>query len=138
MASTCGLHQEEDGRNSNVCGLPQGKHEDIKNAYPLPLIDKVQDYLSGVSKLDLQCGYWQVPVDPKDQEKTAVSPGSGLGLFQFTRMPFGLCGTPSTFQGLMDVVMRGLPFVTTYIDDVLIHSVHEELHKATWSKHSNV
>ena len=37
-------------------GLPQGKHEDIKNAYPLPLIDKVQDCLSGVSKLDFQCG----------------------------------------------------------------------------------
>ena len=28
------------------------------------------------------------------------------------------------------MVMRGLPFVTTYIDDVLIHSVHEELHKS--------
>ena len=53
-----------------------------------------------------------------------------MGLFQFTRMPFGLCGTPSTFQRLMDVVMRGLPFVTTYIDDVLIHSANEELHKS--------
>ena len=130
MASTCGLHQKEDGRNLIVCRLPQGKHEDIKNAYPLSLIDKVQDCLSGAtifSKLDLQCGYWQVPVD---QEKTAFSPGPGLGLFQFTMMPFGLCGAPSTFQRLMDVVMRGLPFVTTYIDDVLIHSVHEELHKS--------
>ena len=111
MASTCGLHQEEDGRNLIVCRLPQGKHEDIKNAYPLPLIDKVQDCLSGAtifSKLDYQCGFWQVPVD---QEKTAFSPGPGLGLFQFTRMPFGLCGAPSTFQRLMDVVMQGLPFV---------------------------
>ena len=69
-------------------------------------------------------------MDPKDQEKTAFSPGPGLGLFQFTRMPFGLLRAPSTFQRLMDVVMRGLPFVTTYIDDVLIHSVHEELHKS--------
>ena len=104
-----------------------------KDAYPLPLIDEVQDRLSGAtifSKLDLQCGYWQVPVDPKDQEKTAFSPGPGMGLFQFTRMPFGLCGAPSTFQRLMDVVMRGLPFVTTYIDDVLIHSVSEEMHKS--------
>ncbi|KAL5469538.1 hypothetical protein EMCRGX_G030807 [Ephydatia muelleri] len=52
-----------------------------------------QDRLSGAtvfSKLDLQCGYWQVPVDPKDQEKTAFSPGPGMGLFQFTRMPCGL------------------------------------------------
>ena len=64
------------------------------------------------------------------REKAAFSPGPGWRLFQFIRMPFGLCGAPSTFQRLMDVVMRGLPFVTTYIDDVLIHSVHEELHKS--------
>eukprot|EP00731_Ephydatia_muelleri_P003079 Em0001g3079a len=136
VASTCSLHQEEDRRNPTMCGLPRSKQEDKKGcAYPLPLIDEVEDHLSGAtvfSKLDLQCGYWQIPVDPKDQEKTAFSPGPGMGFFQFTRMPFGLhvCGAPSTFQRLMDVVMRGLPFVTTYIDDVLIHSANEELHKS--------
>eukprot|EP00731_Ephydatia_muelleri_P003473 Em0001g3473a len=48
-----------------------------KDAYPLPLIDDVQDQLSGsavFSKLDLQSGYWQLPVDPNDREKTAFSP----------------------------------------------------------------
>ena len=103
-----------------------------KDAYPLPLIDEVQDRLTGsaiFSKLDLQSGYWQVPVDAEDQAKTAFSPGPGMGLFQFRRMPFGLCGAPSTFQRLMNTVMRGLPFVTTYIDDVLIHSPNEEAHK---------
>ena len=65
-----------------------------------------------------------------DQDKIAFLPGPGMGLFQFTRMPFGLCGAPSMFQRLMDVVMRGLPFVTTYIDYVLIHSANEELHKS--------
>ena len=101
-----------------------------RTAYPLPcMIDEVQDRLSGAtvfSKLDLQYGYWQVPVDPRDQDKIAFSPGPGMGLFQFTRMPFGLCGAPSTFQRLMDVVMRGLPFVTTCIDDVQIHKSHLE------------
>ena len=81
------------------------------------------------SKLDLQSGYWQVPVDAEDLAKTAFSPGPGMGLFQFRRMPFGLCGAPSTFQRLMNTVMRGLSFVTTYIDDVLIHSPNEEAHK---------
>ncbi|KAL5500424.1 hypothetical protein EMCRGX_G011983 [Ephydatia muelleri] len=33
---------------------------------------------------------------------------------------------PSTFQKLMDVVMRGLPFVTNYSDDILIHSEYKE------------
>ena len=52
-----------------------------------------------------------------------------MGLFQFTRMPFGLSGAPSSFQRLMNIIMRGLPFVSTYIDDVLIHSDSEEVHK---------
>ena len=43
-----------------------------------------------------------------------------MELYQFTvRIPFGLTGAPSSFQRLMDTVMRGLWFVRTYIDDVI-------------------
>ena len=104
-----------------------------KDACPLPFVDEVQNRLSGsviFSELDLQSGYWQVPVDRVDQKKTAFCPGPGMGLFQFTRMPFGLSGAPSSFQCLMNIIMQGLPFVSAYIDDVLIHSESEELHKA--------
>ena len=59
-------------------------------------------------------------MDPNDREKTTFSPGPGMGSFEFSRMPIGLCGAPS-----MDKVMRGLPFVSTYIDDVLIHSTYD-------------
>ena len=51
-----------------------------------------------------------------------------MGLFQFRQMPFGLAGVPSSFQRLMNQIFRGLPFVTTYIDDVLVHSASEEEH----------
>ena len=103
-----------------------------KDAYPLPLPDEVQDRLAGsaiFSTLDLQCGYWQMPVHPDDRAKTAFCPGPGMGLYQFTRMPFGLTGAPSSFQRLMDKLFHDMPFVTTYIDDVLIHSATEELHQ---------
>ena len=102
-----------------------------KDAYPLPLPDEVQDQLAGsttFSTLDLQCGYWQMPVSPDDRAKTAFCPGPGMGLFEFTRMPFGLTGAPISFQRLMDKLFRDLPYVTTYIDDVLVHSSSEELH----------
>ena len=105
----------------------------IKDAYPLPRPDEVQDKLQGsavFSILDLQSGYWQLPVHPADRPKTAFSPGPGMGLFQFTRMPFGLSNAPGSFQRLMDKVCRGLPFVTTYLDDLLIHSATIEQHKA--------
>ena len=42
-------------------------------------------------------------------------------------MPFGLTGAPGSFQRLMNKVFRGLTFVTTYIDDVLIHSINREM-----------
>ena len=103
----------------------------IKDAYPLPLPDEVQDRLAGstvFTTLDLQNGYWQVPVHPQDYEKTAFCPGPGMGLYQFRRMPFGLTGAPSSFQRVMDAIFRGLPFVTTYIDDVLIHSSSKQEH----------
>ena len=95
-----------------------------KDAYPLPLPDEVQDRLAGLtifSTLDVQSGFWLMPVHPQDQDKTAFCPGPEMGLFNFLRMPFGLTGAPSSFQRLMDKVLRGLPFVTHYIDDVLIH-----------------
>ena len=64
--------------------------------YPLSLIDEVQDQLSGsavFSKLDLQSGYWQLPVDPNDREKTAFSPGPGMGSLVLTNAFWTVWGT---------------------------------------------
>ena len=73
----------------------------VKDAYPLPRPDEVQDQSLGstiFSTLDLKSGYWQLPVHVDDQSKTAFFPGAGFALFQFRRMPFGLSGAPSSFQ----------------------------------------
>ena len=55
--------------------------------------------------LDRQSGYWQMPVNTDDHEETALCPGPGMGLFKFKRMPFGLSGSPSSFQRFMDKVL---------------------------------
>ena len=71
-----------------------------KDAYPLPLPDEVQDCLAGstiFSTLDLQSGYWQVPVRQEDQEKAAFCPDPRMRLYQFRQMPFDLTGAPSSF-----------------------------------------
>ena len=49
-----------------------------KDTYPLPLPDEVQDWLAGstvFSTLNLHSGYWQLPANPVDREKTAFFPG---------------------------------------------------------------
>ena len=67
------------------------------------------------SKLDLKKGYYQVPVAPHHQDKTAFV--TEWGKFKLTVMPFGLRNAPSTFQRLMDVVLH-----RCYIDDISIFS----------------
>ena len=57
-----------------------------KNSYPLPLPDYVQEHLGNTqvfTKLDCWKGFWQVPIAPEHQAKTAFSPGLGMGLFEF-------------------------------------------------------
>ncbi|GJZ29522.1 reverse transcriptase domain-containing protein [Tanacetum coccineum] len=46
--------------------------------------------------LDGFSGYFQIPIDPHDQEKTTLT--SPYGTFAYRRMPFGLCNAPGTFQ----------------------------------------
>ncbi|KFD60559.1 hypothetical protein M514_27263 [Trichuris suis] len=102
-----------------------------KDSYPLPLPDEVQGKLKGATKfsvLDLHCGFWQLPVREEDVEKTAFSPGPGMGLYEFLTMPFGLTNGPSSFQRLMDVVLEGIDFAMVYMDDILVFSKDDNDH----------
>ncbi|GMF55341.1 unnamed protein product [Phytophthora fragariaefolia] len=95
----------------------------VKDVNPLPRIDETLEALHGSQRftsLDLHSGYWQLAVAKEDRAKTAFT--TRRGLFQFLRMPFGLCNPPSTFQRLMDCVLRGLTWVCclVYHDTVVI------------------
>ena len=97
----------------------------IKDSYPLPRIDDSLDALSGAkwfSTLDLASGYWQVPMDPKDIDKTAFT--TPYGLFHFKVMPFGLANAPATFERMMERVLAGLHWEVCliYLDDVIVFS----------------
>lgn len=89
-------------------------------------IANIQDYsykLHGktiFSTIDLVKAFHQIPVADEDIEKTAVI--TPFGLFEFTKMTFGLCNAAQSFQRFMDTVLRGLDFCYCYIDDIIIAS----------------
>ena len=98
---------------------------------PLPRIEEALDALGKAkyfSCLDLTSGFLQVKVTEEDQQKTAFT--TPMGLFEFTRMPFGLVNAPATFQRLMTTVFSGMNFesVLLYLDDVIIYSSTLEEH----------
>ena len=77
-----------------------------KDQYPLEQIQDIFDQVGGstiFSTLDLEVGYWQIKVDPRSVDKTAFR--CHRGLFEFLRMPFGLCNAPAVFQRTMDKIL---------------------------------
>ena len=103
-----------------------------KDSYPLPRIDDTLDSLYGMkffTTIDLASGYWQIELDEESKEKTAFIIDNEL--YEFTRMPFGLCNAPATFQRLMNQALRGVigKKALVYLDDVIIFSKSAEDHE---------
>ena len=97
---------------------------------PLPKIDELYAKLQGFkvfSTLDLWSGYYHIGLSDSAKPKTAFVV-SGMGKFEFNRVPFGLAQAPAYFQGLINEVLTGCNFAMGYLDDIIIFSKTEEEH----------
>jgi hypothetical protein len=95
----------------------------FRENWPLPRIDDCLESLAGAeyfSSMDLASGYWQVPVKEEDKAKTAFVTKSGQ--YEFNVLPFGLNNAPSTFERIMEAVLRGCQWKTCliYLDDIIV------------------
>nr|GEW88012.1 reverse transcriptase domain-containing protein [Tanacetum cinerariifolium] len=67
--------------------------------------------------LDGFSGYFQIPIDPKDHEKTTFT--CPYGTFTYRHMPFGLCNAPGTFQRCMMAIFHDMieKTIEVFMDD---------------------
>ncbi|GJR57772.1 reverse transcriptase domain-containing protein [Tanacetum coccineum] len=91
----------------------------MKDNFPLPFMDQMLERLA-VNKylcfLNGFSGYFQIPIDPNDQEKTTFT--CLFRTYAYRRMPFGLCNAPATFQRCMLSIFH----------DMIKESVEEKCH----------
>ena len=103
----------------------------VKDSYPLPRIHECMDHMAGsdtYSAVDLRGAYLQVPIVEEDRHKTAFT--TPMGLFEYNRMPFGLCHSPAVFQRMMNSIFQSelMEKLLILLDDILIFSCGFEEH----------
>nr|GEY17957.1 reverse transcriptase domain-containing protein [Tanacetum cinerariifolium] len=94
-----------------------------KDHFPLPFMDQMLERLARNEYyyfLDGFSGYFQIPIDLKDQEKTTFT--CPYETFAYRRMPFGLCNAPGTFQRCMMAVFHDMieKMMEVFMDDFLV------------------
>ncbi|XP_058445188.1 uncharacterized protein LOC131426458 [Malaya genurostris] len=107
----------------------------IRDAYPLPHPGRILGQLPKaqyLSTIDLSEAFLQVPLEKESRKYTAFCV-QGKGLFQYTRMPFGLINSPATLARLMDNVLGHgelEPHVFVYLDDIVVVTETFEQHES--------
>ena len=101
------------------------------DVYPLPNMLDFAAKAAGCtvfSKIDLRKGYHQIPVNPADVPKTAIT--TPFGLFEYLRMGFGLRNAGASFQRHVDRAIRNVECAFAWVDDIIIcsrtHAEHVE------------
>ncbi|XP_045537055.1 uncharacterized protein K02A2.6-like [Papilio machaon] len=101
----------------------------VVEQYPLPTVNELFSKLHGgeqFTKLDLSSAYNQLCLDEESQKLTCIN--THRGLYQYTRLVFGLASAPAIFQRAMETVLSGLDGVLCLLDDILVTGRNREEH----------
>ena len=75
-------------------------------------------------KVDFANAYQQLLLDKESRDLVTVN--THRGLYQFTRLPFGIVSAPAVFQNLMDQILQGTEGTGCYLDDIIVTDKNDD------------
>lgn len=103
----------------------------VVDSYPIPHIEELFSQLRGAvlfSTINLANAYHQVPLHEDSRDLTAFITHEGL--FSYKRVCYGLASAPAAFQKLMSTILKDVPGVQCYLDDVIVFGDSTASHDA--------
>ena len=100
-----------------------------ENQYPLSNPDYLFATLAGgkkYTKLDLSQAYQQLVLDDESHKYLTINTPRIVQLY--THLPFGIASIPAIFQKVMDMVLKGIPNVVCYRDNILVTRADDAAH----------
>lgn len=107
----------------------------FKDKFPIPNMEDALDTLQKgniFTTLDMENGFFHVKINERSRKYTAFSTPDGH--YEFKRVPFGLCNSPSIFCRFVNVIFKDLinkKIIITYMDDIMIiaRNYHEAMER---------
>lgn len=103
----------------------------LVDRYPLPRVEDLFAQLNGgeqFSKIDMSAAYNQIELD-KTSQYTVIN--THRGLFKYNRLVFGLSSSPGIFSRIITNLVREIPGVVVFMDDILVTAKNKQLHIKT-------
>ena len=97
--------------------------------YPIPKPEDLFAKLANgkqFSTLDLTHAYQQIPLEVESRKYVVIN--THCGLFQYTRLPFGISSATGIFKRVIESLLQDIDGVVVYLDDILVTGNSEETH----------
>ena len=104
----------------------------VLDLFPLPNLRSFTQDIAGsrvFSKVDMTKAFHQIVIDKRDRHKCCIT--TPWGLFQFRRLAMGMQNSAQSFQRMVQDVLRDMPNVFVYLDDILVYSKTKKEHLET-------
>lgn len=102
-----------------------------REIFEIPTFEELVSNLSGAvrfSKLDAKSGFYQIPL--KEESRNLTTFITPFGRYRYKRLPMGINVAPEIFQRKMMELLKDLPGVICYLDDILVFGCSEKEHDA--------